>query len=450
METGYIGDLGGGMDRSQGSLGSQSGMVRGKDGINENISEESLNQLGDDRTVISFENNPHVRGQKFEIFERCLQEKEMTIRRARELGASLWDLKNWFQKSSISIKIDPSLSSSPKPGDRKKVKNEKLTPQEKVEMLQQRKREIEQNSETSRTLQFSPPIRSPASKHLRFENTSDIINDLPDSADAGISASSNQRDSTLPPSSTAAARTEETGIPNLQTVLSKLDQMHLKMDTMATKEDLRMHMDETKLLIAHAVDPLKDEVSDIKDRLTVCEQQQMHAEPKLSPEIFKILQQQDVASKQISFSGFRDTSSADERITILTDLMSRFSSFPFVSLGHFYQGPKNNRQMSKASYVEFANADIAKKFLDTAKGSNNLNVDGVALKAKAALSAINRKRNWALREAANQAKLHKGISSAEIFWKDRVVKYGSDVIFSQSQYDLTGTFHGVYKDLKLP
>ena len=93
--------------------------------------------------------------------------------------------------------------------------------------------------------------------------------------------------------------------------------------------------------------------------------------------------------------------------------------------------------------------DTAKKFLDTAKGSNNLNVDGVALKAKAALSAINSKRNWALREAANQAKLHKGMSAAEIFSKDRVVKHGSDVIFSQSQYDLTGTFHGVYKDLKL-
>ena len=106
--------------------------------------------------------------------------------------------------------------------------------------------------------------------------------------------------------------------------------------------------------------------------------------------------------------------------------------------------------MSKASYVEFANTDIAKKFLNTVKGSNNLNVDGVALKAKAALSAINRKRNWALREIANQAKLHKGISAAEIFWKDRVVKYGSDVLFSQSQYDLTGTSYDVYKDLKLP
>ena len=61
-------------------------------------------------------------------------------------------------------------------------------------------------------------------------------------------------------------RTENTGVPNLLTVLTKLDQMSLKMDNMATKEDLRQHMDETKVLISRAVDPLKDEIADVRDQ----------------------------------------------------------------------------------------------------------------------------------------------------------------------------------------
>ena len=79
-----------------------------------------------------------------------------------------------------------------------------------------------------------------------------------------------------------------------------------------------------------------------------------------------------------------------------------------------------------------------------------MNFDGNTLKAKAALSAINRKRNWALREVANHAKIRKRILSPTIFWKDRVVKNGEDLIFSQERYDITGSFHGQFSDLKLP
>ena len=173
------------------------------------------------------------------------------------------------------------------------------------------------------------------------------------------------------------------------------------------------------------------------------------AEINLSPEIFKMLQQSDIANKQVSFSGFKDTSSAEDRLATLTQLMSRFPQFSSYSFGNFYQGPKNNRKMSKASYVELPNADIAKQFLEACK-NGNLNIDGVSLKAKAALTSINRKRNWALREAANQAKLHKGISSPSICFKDRIVRNGTDIIFSQEQYDITGSFHGSYRNLKLP
>eukprot|EP00973_Karenia_brevis_P090353 12402186-Karenia_brevis.AAC.1 len=69
---------------------------------------------------------------------------------------------------------------------------------------------------------------------------------------------------------------------------------------------------------------------------------------------------------------------------------------------------------------------------------------------KVALTSINRKRNWALREAANQAKLHEGIASPIILWKERMVKYGEEIIFSQGQFDITGLFHGRFQNLKLP
>ena len=147
-----------------------------------------------------------------------------------------------------------------------------------MDVLRNRKHKIEERSDnTSRSLDFSPSFRSPIPKHLRSDGISDIDEDHRTSAEIGNTSSSSSsssssninRDIPVPPAASKDP-TEDTGVPNLQTVLSKLDQMNLKMDSMATKEDLRNHMDETKLLISNTVDLLKDEISDFKDRTKAC------------------------------------------------------------------------------------------------------------------------------------------------------------------------------------
>ena len=79
---------------------------------------------------------------------------------------------------------------------------------------------------------------------------------------------------------------------------------------------------------------------------------------------------------------------------ILRDVMPKFPQFANLSYSHFYSGPRNSRQPSKASFVEFQSSDDASNFLRIAKSSPHLKIDDKELKIKLAMTAINRKRNW--------------------------------------------------------
>ena len=80
---------------------SQYGVEHGKLGIDNGISKATIEMLGNDETMVYFQVNSHVRGQKFEIFENCLREEKISIGRTRELEASTWNLKTWFKKAQL-------------------------------------------------------------------------------------------------------------------------------------------------------------------------------------------------------------------------------------------------------------------------------------------------------------------------------------------------------------
>ena len=128
----------------------------------------------------------------------------------------------------------------------------------------------------------------------------------------------------------------------------------------------------------------------------------------------------------------------------------KFPQFANLSYEHFYSGPRNNRQPSKASFVEFQSSDDAFFFLRVAKSSSHLNINGKDLKIKLAMTAINRKRNWSLRRAEELAKNLPNSSAARIIWPDRVIKCNEELVFSQERFEVGGTFHGRYASLQLP
>ena len=140
-----------GYDEADGMMGSQVAVDHGKLGIDDGISKVTIEMLGNDKTMVYFQVNSHVRGQKFEIFENCLREEKISIGRIRELGASTWDLKTWFKKGAITI-AGSSFAESSISENRKLVKKENLSPKEKLDILQNRKHKIESRSEASHSL----------------------------------------------------------------------------------------------------------------------------------------------------------------------------------------------------------------------------------------------------------------------------------------------------------
>ena len=106
--------------------------------INEGIGEESIRQLQHEDTKISFQLNPHRTGKKYEVFQKCLDEKDITTKRAKELEASLWDLKQWYKNGAIHILVSDDYS-DPDRSLKQKIKKEAMSPDEKIKALQNRK-----------------------------------------------------------------------------------------------------------------------------------------------------------------------------------------------------------------------------------------------------------------------------------------------------------------------
>ena len=78
--------------------------------------------------------------------------------------------------------------------------------------------------------------------------------------------------------------------------------------------------------------------------------------------------------------------------------------------------PKNDRQITKVSFIEFSNADAAKRALDKLGGKGKkLNVsDSGSCTLAPAISLINRKRNWSLRDAEKLIKASSSSSDGNV------------------------------------
>eukprot|EP00959_Pyramimonas_sp_CCMP1952_P405838 8505685-Pyramimonas_sp.AAC.1 len=92
--------------------------------------------------------------------------------------------------------------------------------------------------------------------------------------------------------------------------------MSLKAET-ATKDDINsLHTRisaETKIAISEAVDPLKDEMEEVRGRLRVLESRPSSS-GGLSKQQIQMINSIDPANRQVAFSGFSASTSLQDRV----------------------------------------------------------------------------------------------------------------------------------------
>ena len=238
------------------------------------------------------------------------------------------------------------------------------------------------------------------------------------------------------------------------------------------RTDLRTSISqEIRGSITAAVSPLKEaivatrsEIGDLRNRVSVLESiptgsssSGMNTSTVLSPEVKSMLDSLDPAHRQIVFTGFDLSMTQPDRTKLIQNFISGFSTVPSSSnFGAIFTGPSNKRAIADKSYVEFSSIDDARAALKIME-SGVFHVSGKKTRVKAALSKINRSRNWALRAAktilAEFAKTSNDFKNVEveIVWKgERGVKVGTERLFIQNRDELKGSFVGCASHLKLP
>ena len=72
------------------------------------------------------------------------------------------------------------------------------------------------------------------------------------------------------------------------------------------------------------------------------------------------------------------------------------------------------------------------------------------MRVKAALTATNKQRNWALRKAEELLKAAEPEAKVELAWPERAVKVNGEKAFSQDKTDTRGSFLPPFTKLSLP
>ena len=160
----------------------------------------------------------------------------------------------------------------------------------------------------------------------------------------------------------------------------------------------------------------------------------------------------DPAQRQITFKGFEDMQ-APARIAYLETLLQD-NQIRYSGIDHIFTGPKNNQLILGISFVKFSSSRATKEALQKLGGKNKeFSVsENIKIKMKSAISAINLKRNWSIRQAHELIRNSplSNNNSIEIDFKERKVLVGGSPAFTQSPNQLKGTFLKPFNSLRLP
>ncbi|CAE8598841.1 unnamed protein product [Polarella glacialis] len=292
----------------------------------------------------------------------------------------------------------------------------------------------------------SSPLKDKLEKLRRFTGRS-----VDETAATAVGSAASSSGPSEPPSDLLLAA--------LGDISTKLDKMALKSDI----DDLRADITkQTKLSIAEAIDPLKDEMADLKDRVITLESRPRtstssapQTTSKETAELRRSLNEVDPALKRASFLDWPVAISAEQRLQEMQTFMAvNFPTTP-VEFGNKFIGPYSDRKLSGSSWVEFRNKEAAANFLNKLKTSNSdLVVNGTSIQIKPAQTKLKSTRNYAMRKAFELIKacptsLNKNV---EIDWNMPVRKVTVDSVdaFTQHKNDIHGTFHAPFQSLEMP
>ena len=156
------------------------------------------------------------------------------------------------------------------------------------------------------------------------------------------------------------------------------------------------------------------------------------------------------------YNSWPDNITREKRVELMRKFGSeKYPGFHPTDLGHDETGPYSDRKLSKSSWIEFSNTDTAKKFLKKVE-HEAFDVEGTSIKMKPARTQFQKKRNYAMRKAEEllKASPKSGSSEVSIEWKamdskSRRISVNRSVAFTQTEYDVIGTFSTLFLDFSI-
>ena len=202
--------------------------------------------------------------------------------------------------------------------------------------------------------------------------------------------------------------------------------------------------------VAQAVSPLQDEVSKLSSRTKKLEEQLKNSAAGGE----RSYTAYDSAVNQVAFIGWPDSADANARLNLLENyLRASFASFRPLKLFNDYKGPYSKRTLGKVAFVEFATKDEVREFLKAFNDSGSeVKVHGTKLKVAAALTKLNKSRNWALNNAHELVRAAAAEeTTVEVQKKpERKVLVNENEAFVQPKDVPKGSFVGHFAHLELP
>jgi len=232
----------------------------------------------------------------------------------------------------------------------------------------------------------------------------------------------------------SAAGTSDSKVMDMLTEI--MSKMVTKDDVSELKSDLLNH---TEAAVEKAIEPLKTEIAEIKTRLSAVERRTNTVQ----------FDPNDVAFRRVDLVGFKDITNNDVRIREVESLIARLSKHRPVHYGTNMKGKWNNRQMTNSCYIEFGTTDARDAFFRDAKDIE-LNCEGAKIKLMTGISKFKRARNWALMTAKDLISKEANGQGAIADKKERVVKVGGNVVFTQLKHESHGSFVCPFDHLRLP
>ncbi len=238
--------------------------------------------------------------------------------------------------------------------------------------------------------------------------------------------------------------------------------------------------DQVKVAVAEAVDPLKDELSNVKVKVELAEanvsdmnlriseqstsieqirdelqEMKMSGGSSRDPRYTKAGHRRDVAHKRVAFIGFPASSKEVTRIEKMEEFMAKHFKDIRVRFtdDSVTEGPAGKSSVTTNGFVEVGSSHMVTKIITKVK-EDKLKLEGFPdVVIKRGISELDRRRNWALKKAAELIRADPAASKGKIETKDkdRAVSVNGTVAYSQKQrYDPDGQFEGKFQHLKLP